>query len=49
VILNHKGKAGRHKYLMSWVSYNDHEWMPEGNFGNTRDILVAYKKKKKKL
>jgi hypothetical protein len=34
-ILNHKGKPGRHKYLVSWVGYNNHEWMTEGNFGNT--------------
>jgi hypothetical protein len=47
VILNHKGKPGRHKYLMSWVGYNNHEWMTEGNFGNTQEILKAYKKKNK--
>jgi hypothetical protein len=34
VILNHKGKPGRRKYLVAWVSYNDHKWMVEGNFGN---------------
>jgi hypothetical protein len=45
VILNHKGKPRRCKYLVACTRYNDHEWMTEGNFMNTCEILEAYKKK----
>ena len=45
VVLGHKGKPGRHTFLIRWKGYSAAEdtWEPERNLGNAQPLIIEYK------
>ena len=44
-VLEHRGKPGRHTFLIRWKGYSAAEdtWEPERNLGNTQLLIIEYK------
>ena len=45
VILGHRGRPGRHTFLIRWKGYSAAEdtWEPERNLGNAQPLIMDYK------
>ena len=45
VVLGHRGRPGRHTFLIRWRGYSSAEdtWEPEQNLGNTQPLITEYK------
>ena len=44
-VLGHRGKPGRHTFLIRWKGYSAAEdtWEPERNLGNAQPLIMEYK------
>ena len=44
-VLGHRGRPGRHTFLIRWKGYSTAEdtWEPERNLGNTQPLITEYK------
>ena len=44
-VLGHRGRPGRHTFLIRWKGYSAAEdtWEPERNLGNAQPLIMEYK------
>ena len=45
VVLRHRGRPGRHTFIIRWKEYSAAEdtWEPERNLGNAQPLITEYK------